>query len=94
MDCSRCGGKLETYSLGESDAFVCLDCGFVNTPVEHGQVSRPEPEAWNDAIQRFYREHAERIANEAEADETAAEQDADDAEERSEEQPEEREKPA
>ncbi len=57
MDCSRCGGDLEVYSLGENEAYVCVDCGFVGTPVEHTISTQSEPEPWERALQRFYEKH-------------------------------------
>ncbi|QSG06801.1 hypothetical protein [Halapricum desulfuricans] len=59
MDCSRCGGDLEVYSLGEQEAYVCADCGFVDTTVEHEVKTRPEPEPWERALERFYRKHTD-----------------------------------
>jgi hypothetical protein len=54
MECSRCGGRLETYALNGSEACVCEDCGFVDTPFEHDDVEFDDPEPWSTAIERFY----------------------------------------
>lgn len=54
MDCARCGGELETYTLGGNEAYVCVECGFVDTPVDHEATPRPEPEPWEEALERFY----------------------------------------
>jgi hypothetical protein len=59
MDCSRCGGELETYALGDKEAYVCDDCGFVDTPVEHEATKRPEPEPWAKALERFHEKFVE-----------------------------------
>lgn len=56
MDCSRCGGDLEVYSLGEREAYVCVDCGFVDTPVEH-EIPERSAEPWERALERFYERH-------------------------------------
>ncbi|MCU4718475.1 hypothetical protein [Halapricum hydrolyticum] len=82
MDCSRCGGDLEVYSLGEQKAYVCADCGFVDTPVEHEVQTRPE-EPWERALERFYQKHIDSDAAIVGSGETAAlvevESNADDA---------------
>ncbi|QSG09739.1 hypothetical protein [Halapricum desulfuricans] len=72
MDCSRCGGDLEVYSLGEQEAYVCADCGFVDTTVEHEVKTRPEPEPWERALERFYRKHVDTEAAIVGSGETAA----------------------
>jgi len=72
MDCSRCGGKLETYSLGEKEAYVCTDCGFADTPVEHEVTPRPEPEPWTAALKRFHEKFVEGDAAIVGSGETAA----------------------
>lgn len=83
MDCSRCGGDLEVYSLGEQEAYVCADCGFVDTPVEHEVQTRLEPEPWERALERFYEKHTDSDAAIVGSGETAAlvaiESSADDA---------------
>lgn len=56
MECPRCGGRLETYSLGEEESVGCESCGYVGVEVEHDH----EPlrfESWDDAIERFYEKH-------------------------------------
>jgi len=58
MDCRRCGGELETYTLEDSEACVCLDCGFLDTPVDHGDIEMTDPEPWSEAIERFYERYA------------------------------------
>lgn len=72
MDCSRCGGELDTYSLGDNEAYVCTDCGFVDTPVEHEVTSRPEPEPWTAALKRFHEKFVEGEAAIVGSGETAA----------------------
>ncbi|QCC50212.1 zf-TFIIB domain-containing protein [Halapricum salinum] len=72
MDCSRCGGELETYSLGEKEAYVCTDCGFADTPVEHEATKRPEPEPWAAALKRFHEKFVEGDAAIVGSGETAA----------------------
>jgi len=72
MDCSRCGGELETYSLGEKEAYVCIDCGFADTPVEHEVTPRPEPEPWTAALKRFHEKFVEGDAAIVGSGETAA----------------------
>jgi hypothetical protein len=54
MDCRRCSGELETYTLADSEASVCPNCGFVDTPVDHSDVEMVDPEPWSKAIERFY----------------------------------------
>jgi hypothetical protein len=72
MDCSRCGGELETYALGDKEAYVCGDCGFVDTPVEHEATPRPEPEPWGKALERFHEKFVEGDAAVVGSGETAA----------------------
>lgn len=72
MDCSRCGGDLEVYSLGDKEAYVCADCGFVDTPVEHEIATQSEPEPWERALQRFYDKHVDQDAAIVGSGETAA----------------------
>ena len=57
MDCPRCGGEVETYSLSGNDAEICESCGYVGVAVEH-QSERLEFESWNDALERFYENHS------------------------------------
>jgi hypothetical protein len=59
MECSRCGGNLETYTLDGNEAYVCAECGFVDTPVEHEATPRPEPEPWEEALKRFHEKYVE-----------------------------------
>ncbi|MEF8825762.1 MAG: hypothetical protein V5A27_05400 [Halapricum sp.] len=59
MECSRCGGDLETYTLDGNEAYVCAECGFVDTPVEHEATPRPEPEPWEEALKRFHEKYVE-----------------------------------
>ncbi|QSG15836.1 hypothetical protein [Halapricum desulfuricans] len=72
MDCSRCGGDLEVYSLGEEEAYVCADCGFVDTPVDHEVSTQPDPEPWERALRRFYEKHVDGDAAIVGSGETAA----------------------
>jgi len=72
MDCSRCGGDLEVYSLGDKEAYVCADCGFVDTPVEHEIATQSQPEPWERALQRFYDKHVDQDAAIVGSGETAA----------------------
>ncbi len=51
MDCPRCGGDLEAYTLGGRDAKACNACGFVGIKVEHNP-SAASSESWEDAIDR------------------------------------------
>lgn len=62
MDCRRCGGELETYALNGSEACVCPECGFADTPVDHEDVDSVDPEPWSEAIERFYERYAEQTA--------------------------------
>jgi len=62
MDCSRCGGELDVYSLGKKEAYVCVDCGFIDTPVEHEVPTQPEPEPWERALRRFDEKHDQEAA--------------------------------
>ncbi|MEF8883413.1 MAG: hypothetical protein V5A34_12925, partial [Halapricum sp.] len=55
----RCGGDLETYTLDGNEAYVCAECGFVDTPVEHEATPRPEPEPWEEALKRFHEKYVE-----------------------------------
>lgn len=72
MDCSRCGGDLEVYSLGEAEAYVCVDCGFVDTPVDHEVSTQADPEPWERALHRFYEKHVDGDAAIVGSGETAA----------------------
>ncbi len=52
MECPRCGGKLEQYTLGDRETASCGDCGYVGVPVEHrGELRRVE--SWEEAISRY-----------------------------------------
>ena len=67
MECPRCGGELTVYRLGGESSWVCKECGSVGVETEHG--SEPErTETWEQALQRFYRQHVEE--EEASADES------------------------
>lgn len=57
MVCPRCGGRLETLSLGGREAHVCEDCAYVGVPVDH-ESERDDPESWETAIRRFKRKHS------------------------------------
>lgn len=59
MDCRRCGGQVETYALEGNEACICLDCGFVDTPVDFEDLEDQDPEPWSKAIERFYEKYAE-----------------------------------
>lgn len=72
MDCARCGGELETYTLGGNEAYVCGECGFVDTPVDHEATPRPEPEPWEEALERFYETYVDGEAAVTGSGETAA----------------------
>ena len=57
MECPRCGGELTVYRLGGESSWVCRECGSVGVETEHG--SEPaRTETWEQAIQRFYAQHA------------------------------------
>jgi hypothetical protein len=45
--------------LDGNEACVCRDCGFVDTPVDHGNADFQEPESWSVAIRRFYEKHTD-----------------------------------
>ena len=53
MDCPRCGGGIEEYSLLGSEAQFCESCGYVGVAVEHQRESR-EVETWDEALERFF----------------------------------------
>ncbi|AGN02904.1 hypothetical protein L593_14850 [Salinarchaeum sp. Harcht-Bsk1] len=57
MECPRCGGEIETYSLAGHDADICESCGYVGVAVEH-QSEPEEFESWTDALERFYEEQS------------------------------------
>lgn len=53
MDCPRCGGDIEEYSLSGHESQICEGCGFVGVSIEH-QREPMEVESWEDALERFY----------------------------------------
>lgn len=55
MDCPRCGGKLDVYSLGGRQSGVCTECGYVGIPADHHSEPDEPPEPWPEALKRFYR---------------------------------------
>lgn len=58
MECPRCGGGLTVYRLGGESSWVCKECGSVGVETEHG--SEPvRTETWEQALQRFYAQHAD-----------------------------------
>jgi len=61
MDCPRCGGDLDRYTLGDRTAVGCASCGYAGVPVErrhypgapHGFLSLADTvpaaaDAWDD----------------------------------------------
>jgi hypothetical protein len=54
-----------TFSLGDSSAPTCEDCGYVGVPTDH-RTEGEESETWDDALGRFREE------GEAPMDETVA----------------------
>ncbi|MFB6297801.1 MAG: hypothetical protein ABEH56_04705 [Salinirussus sp.] len=53
MDCPRCDGELDSYSLGGHQATVCEDCGWTGIEGRLGDSGEAEPsESWTDAIGR------------------------------------------
>lgn len=52
MECPRCGGRLERYTLGDRETASCGDCGYVGVPVEH-RGERRRVESWEEAIARY-----------------------------------------
>jgi DNA-directed RNA polymerase subunit M/transcription elongation factor TFIIS len=57
MDCPECGGRLADYRLGDRAAVGCEDCGYVGIEAEH-RGTPVERESWDEAVERFRREHA------------------------------------
>ncbi|ELY38333.1 TFIIB-type zinc ribbon-containing protein [Natronorubrum tibetense] len=53
MECPRCQGSLEEYSLGDVSTVTCPHCNFADVPVDHVQEGE-ETESWRDAFNRFY----------------------------------------
>jgi len=53
------------FSLGDSSAPTCEDCGYVGVPADH-RPERDEAESWDEALGRF------REQGEAPTDETVA----------------------
>jgi hypothetical protein len=58
MECPRCGGELETYSLWGRETKSCRRCNYLGVPVEHTS-DRDDPESWDDAISRFYEKYGD-----------------------------------
>ena len=56
MECPRCGGQLETYSLDGEKAVGCGSCGYVGVDVEHYREP-DDAESWDEALERFYEKH-------------------------------------
>jgi uncharacterized paraquat-inducible protein A len=55
MECPRCDGPMESYTLEDTTAVVCPRCGYVGIPADHRSVTEPS-ESWDDAIERFLTE--------------------------------------
>ncbi|WP_275883489.1 hypothetical protein [Halorhabdus sp. BNX81] len=58
MECPRCGGNLETFAVGgtEATAVVCDSCGFSGVPASH-RYEGAAPESWDRAMERFENEN-------------------------------------
>lgn len=52
MECPRCNGPVESFTLGEATAVVCETCGYVGIPTDHRVVSGSS-ESWEEALERF-----------------------------------------
>ncbi|MFB6148628.1 MAG: hypothetical protein ABEJ48_03085 [Halobacteriales archaeon] len=53
MDCPRCGGAVETYTLGEREASSCDRCGWVGIDaILQDEPTRPENDSWEEVIQQ------------------------------------------
>jgi transcription elongation factor Elf1 len=52
MDCPRCGGDLDRYTLGDRTAVGCASCGYAGVPVEH-RGERTRVTTWSEAIARY-----------------------------------------
>lgn len=52
MECPRCGGDLDRYTLGPREAVGCDSCGYVGVPVEH-RGERTRVESWEAAVSRY-----------------------------------------
>lgn len=53
MNCPRCGGSVVSYSLQESESYLCEGCGYVGITAEH-DPSKRHSESWDDVLDRFY----------------------------------------
>lgn len=52
MECPRCDGPVEAYTLEGTTAVVCQECGYVGVPADHRSVA-DSSESWDEAIERF-----------------------------------------
>jgi predicted flap endonuclease-1-like 5' DNA nuclease len=53
MDCQRCSGPLEAYTLGGRSAAICQQCGWVGVKASlQGDGERESPESWDEALGR------------------------------------------
>jgi len=52
MDCPRCGGSLDAYTLQENRALRCADCGWTGTEADLADVEGVGPsESWEEALE-------------------------------------------
>lgn len=58
MECPRCDGDLDAYTLGGREAVICRDCGYVGIDTDHHTEPTSE-ESWSDALDRFREGNAE-----------------------------------
>lgn len=52
MDCPRCDGPVIEFSLGETIAPVCEQCGHVNIETDLSAIIEPV-EPWEESLRRF-----------------------------------------
>lgn len=52
MECPRCEGPVESYTLDGTSAVVCQRCGYVGIPTDHRSGTETS-ESRDEAIARF-----------------------------------------
>jgi hypothetical protein len=53
MECPRCRGRVEAYTLGRREAAICQECGWVGVTTSlSGEGDTEAPESWDEALDR------------------------------------------